>query len=162
MPVSLKRVYYMYLLHIINDISMYNDIKRKIVISSGWTVYNVITMAVSSRTQRKLRLSFDRCQGNLLTLCAKSRNFEKIEFKSMNLCSLFLSVCYWFVIGFRGGGYTESANFNVSWPNFSHIIMAIEYFFSLKNIFDYFLIPLQLRWQMYAYGIIWKRYNYTW
>lgn len=26
----------MYLLHIINDISMYNDIKRKIVISSGW------------------------------------------------------------------------------------------------------------------------------
>lgn len=105
MPVSLKRVYYMYLLHIINDISMYNDIKRKIVISSGWTVYNVITMAVSSRTQRKLRLSFDRCQGNLLTLCAKSRNFEKIEFKSMNLCTLFLSVCYWFVIGFRGGVY---------------------------------------------------------
>lgn len=116
------------------------------------TVYTVITMAVSSRTQRKLRLSFDRCQGNLLTLCAKSRNFETIEFKSMNLCTLFLSVCHWFVIGFRGRGWgdTESASFNVSWPNFSHIIMAIEYCFFFKKYLRLFLIPLQLRWQMYA------------
>lgn len=46
---------------------------------------------MSSRTQRKLRLSFERCQEKLWTLCLKSRNFEKIELISKNMYTVLVS-----------------------------------------------------------------------